>query len=291
MNKQVDLKRLRELDLQCLCGLQGFKQDANDKKQYKKEGYRITINGFAWYDHEAGLGGGGAINLIMHLMNCTFNNAVEYLASQDLSAVTFTKTEPSQKQASGNSYVPVRFDENLPHVINYLTQQRGINPKLVQWCIDKGKIYADGFKNAVFMYGSGGCELRGTNQKKWRAGRGKLIAPFLLPSSKQANGVIAIVENAIDALSYRQIHNGQAVASIGGNANKTIMAVLVELAKTNSLEIISAFDNDEGGETAHTALLKIAEGYGMDNRICRVKPTCKDWNDDLTEMDNSEIGI
>lgn len=282
MKNQVDLKRLREADLQSLCGLQGFKQDANDHRQYKKDGFRITIKGFGWYDHEAGLGGGGAINLTMHLMNCNFNDAVEFLASQDLSAITPTKTESSKKQAVGTSYIPVRFDKNLRHVMDYLTQKRGLNPVMVKWCVDKGIIYADGFKNAVFMYGLVGCELRGTGSTKWRAGRGKLIEPFLLPAKSM--DTIAIVENAIDALSYRQIHNNHVVASIGGNANKTIMTHVVRITKANGCALISAFDNDEGGETAHAALLKIAEEHGIKDRIYRVKPTTKDWNDDLTEM-------
>jgi hypothetical protein len=280
MKNQVDLKQLREIDIQCLCGLQGFKQDANDPRQYKKEGYRITIKGFAWYDHEASKGGGGAINLVMHLMNCTFNDAVEFLASQDLSAVTLTKTEPSKKQASGNSYVPVRFNDNLAHVMDYLTIKRGINPALVKWCVDKGIIYADGFKNCVFLYGANGCELRGTSKIKWRAAHGRLEQPFLLPCANTST--IAIVENAIDALSYRQIHKSHAVAAIGGNANKTIMTRVVELVKSRwNLELASAFDNDIGGETAHAALLKIAEEHGIKDKVYRVKPMTKDWNEDV----------
>lgn len=278
----ANLKQLRELDLGNVCAWAGLKQDSGDKRQFKGNGYRININGFSWYDHEAGRGGGGAINLTMHLRHCAFNDAVEYLASQDLSTVVVTKTEPSKKQASGNSYVPTRFDANLPHVINYLTQQRRINPALVQWCIDKGLIYADGFKNCVFMYGYVGCELRGTSKTKWRAAHGKLEQPFLLPCAN--TNTIAIVENAIDALSYREIHKSHAVAAIGGNANKTIMTGVVELVKSKwHLEIASAFDNDNGGETAHAMLLKIAEQHGVKEKVYRMKPNAKDWNDHLIE--------
>jgi Toprim-like/Protein of unknown function (DUF3991) len=283
MKNDDDLRRLRELDLTKICAIHDLKQDANEPRQFKNESHRITLKGFGWYDHKETKGGGGAINLVMHLRHLTFNEAMAFLESQDLSTITTTKTAPDNKQASGNSYVPTRFDANLQHVINYLTTTRGINPALVQWCVDKGIIYADGFKNCVFMYGPKGCELRGTSKTKWRAAHGRLEQPFLLPCANTST--IAIVENAIDALSYRQIHKSHAVAAIGGNANKTIMTWVVELVKSKwHIEIASAFDNDNGGDTAHAALLKIAEEHGVKDRIYRLKPTCKDWNDDLTEM-------
>jgi hypothetical protein len=283
MKNDDDLRRLREIDLTKICAIHDLKQDANDPRQFKNDSHRITLKGFGWYDHKETKGGGGAINLVMHLRHLTFTEAVTFLESQDLSNVATTKTAHDNKQAHGISYVPPRFDENLAHITDYLTTKRGINPALVQWCIDKGIIYADGFKNCVFMYGANGCELRGTNSKKWRAARGRLEQPFLLPCAN--TDTIAIVENAIDALSYRQIHKNHAVAAIGGNANKTIMTWVVELVKSKwHLEIASAFDNDSGGETAHAALLKIAEEYGIKDNVYRLKPTTKDWNDDLIEM-------
>lgn len=283
MKTDDDLRRLREIDLTKICAIHNLQQDANDLKQFKNDSHRITLKNFGWYDHTAAKGSGGAINLVMHLRHLTFNEAITFLESQDLSTVTTTRTTHDNKQTSGISYVPVPFNDNLTHVINYLTIKRGINPALIQWCVNKGIIYADGFKNCVFMYGPKGCELRGTSKTKWRAAHGRLEQPFLLPCAN--TDTIAIVENAIDALSYRQIHKSHAVAAIGGNANKTIMTRVIELVKSRwNLEIASAFDNDSGGETAHAALLKIAEEHGIKDKVYRLKPTTKDWNDDLTEV-------
>jgi len=270
----ANLKQLRETDLSTLCLWCGLQQDSGDKKQFKGDGFRINVTGFSWYDHESKCGNGGAINLLMHVKRLEFTQAVQLLETIDLGNVAVSKAY--RRVSEHTSQIPARYNDNMNHVFDYLNQQRGITAKLILWCIDSGMIYADGFKNAVFMYGKLGCELRGTGKKKWRSARGKLEQPFLLPCKNTKS--IAIVESAIDALSYRQLHN-HAVASIGGNGNKKIITDLVNLAKAKGLSLIGAFDNDNGGDTANSMLLSIAQQH--DVTVTQNRPIVKDWNQTL----------
>lgn len=274
-----DLKDLRMLDLATLCAAYGLQQDINDRRQFKGDNHRITLNanGFAWYDHTEGTGGGGAINLAMHLYAMSFNDAVKWLESIDLSSVSVTKSKATPKQS--NSVIPVRFDSNLSHVMDYLTIKRGINAQLVAWCVDKGMIYADGYKNAVFMYGKTGCELCGTGNRKWKGARGTIEHGFLLPSKDIELAGIALVESAIDALSYRQLKK-RAVVAIKGSSNDKIMRDIVQYTKTKNVTIFSAFDNDKAGNSAHDNLKQITKQYGH-YLLVRDRPRLKDWNEDL----------
>lgn len=44
--------------------------------------FEILTTGLKWYDTRAGKGGGGAIDLAMHLLGLSFVEAVRYLANQ-----------------------------------------------------------------------------------------------------------------------------------------------------------------------------------------------------------------
>lgn len=283
----MDIESLRQLDLTAVCSLLGLDRDNTDTQQFKTDGFRIDVNGLKWFDHNAQQGGGGAIDLTMHVKQLSFMNACKFLSSVsgEVATVTHTNTTAAPQRTTKP---PAPNNSNLPAVIAYLTDKRGLNVDLVQWCIDKGIIYADGFKNCVFMYGVNGCELRGTNSKKWRAARGKLENPFILPAKNASS--LAIVESAIDALSFKQLHKRCpiAVAAIGGNANKTMMTKLVQSAIANNLNIYSSFDNDEGGETAHLMLEKIGKEYDIWGGTQRHKPWEKDWNDELMESLNDD---
>ena len=140
-------------------------------------------------------------------------------------------------------------------------------------------IYADSRANCVFRYGANGAELRGIGSVQWRAFYGVKECGFILPA-KNAQ-FIAVLESAIDALSFRQMfkHNSIAV-SIAGDGNHKIMNQVIEIAKTKGLIILSAFDNDKGGDIANKALLDCAYRHGVDVRQRRPQYG-KDYNEQL----------
>jgi hypothetical protein len=164
-------------------------------------------------------------------------------------------------------------------VKNYLTSQRGLNTDLVQWCITKGLIYADSRSNCVFMYGVSGAELRGTDSIiQWRSVYGTIERGFILPAQNPQG--VALLESAIDALSYRQLHRKIITCSMAGNSNHAVMNQAVCIAKANNLPVLSAFDVDKGGDIANTILSEYAALNGV--KIVQDRPRQgKDWNDVL----------
>jgi len=269
-----DLAQLRNIPLIDTIIALGLVADVSDKKQYKADGFRITLNNQKFYDHVAGLGGGGSIDLVGHVLACDFAAAIEFLDNGYSIKPEATKAQKNSVKTA--SIIPNEHSENWPKTRAYLIEQRRLNAGLIDWCFDMQLIYADRYSNAVFRYGAG-IELRGI-YKKFKGSRGKATKPFSIFYCAKQPTALAIVESAIDAISYRQTHKTHFVCAIGGNSNDYLMKYCINRAISKNIPIISAFDDDEGGEIAHKKLQNLALS---DVCIIRHKPKNKDWNKSL----------
>lgn len=271
----MTIDELRELDLFGVCLLLNLEQDPSDKKQFKGDGFRVSLNGFKWYDHVGQKGGGGAIDLTMHVKNLSFKGACNFLGGvNELPTANAVKNTPKESATK-----PPQPDNNyLPVVAAYLTTERGLNADLVNWCIERGLIYADSRRNCVFRYGTIGAELRGTGAVQWRSVYGTIEQCFILPATAAVG--VAVLESAIDALSYRQLHRHTITASIAGNGNRKAINHAVTIAKSKNLPVLSAFDSDKGGVIANGILSEYGAKLGVP--VIQDRPTAaKDWNECL----------
>lgn len=271
----MDIDNLRLLDLAAVCALLGLERDSTDTKQFKNDGFRICVDGLKWFDHSEGKGGGGAIDLTMHVARLSFMAACTYLDSASGELSTATRTVSTKTHPTRTTKPPTPNKSNLSAVLDYLTDQRGLNTNLIRWCIENSLIYADSRRNCVFMYGANGAELRGTGAVQWRSVYGTIDQGFILPA-RNAVGV-AVLESAIDALSYRQLHQGIITVSIAGNGNHRVINQAVSIAKAKNLPVLSAFDNDSGGDVADKILSGYAQAESVE--IFQDRPKEKDWND------------
>lgn len=272
---------LRDFDVALMCEHLGLKQDPDDANQYKTDGFRISVSGQKWYDHDAQFGSGGCIDLVMHVHNLSYVRAVAFLSNISVNVSRgelspLHKTEPKKKKEPATP--PAIARHNIHVVVDYLVSKRSINSELVHWCVDRDMIYADTRGNCCFRYGDNAVELRGTGTKQWRAVYGLPIKPFVLPA-KSAIGV-AVLESAIDALSYRQLHKNTITLSIAGDGNHKLIAWALCAAKNWGLPIISAVDNDQGGDIADKIILLSAEKADVVYLSDRPK-NFKDWNNEL----------
>ncbi len=277
---------LRDLDVAVMCVHLGLTPDPDDQNQYKTDGFRISVSGQKWYDHDAQYGSGGCIDLVMHVHNLSYVRAVAFLSNitvnvscSELSQLH--KTEPKKQKIP--STPPAVAHHNIAVVVDYLSLERGINSELVQWCVDRELIYADTRANCCFRYGDNAVELRGTGQRQWRAVYGQPVKPFVLPA-KSAIGV-AVLESAIDALSYRQLHKNTITLSIAGDGNHKLIAWALYAAKKWNLPVISAVDNDKGGDIANKVIVLAAEKIGAVYQSDRPS-NFKDWNNELRGKDD-----
>ncbi|MDO9142182.1 MAG: DUF3991 and TOPRIM domain-containing protein [Methylobacter sp.] len=276
----MDIENLRVLDLAAVCSLLNLERDEKDPKQFKTDGFRISVTGLKWFDHSAGKGGGGAIDLVMHVKHLSFMAAANYLSSAGGELPTASTKAATAKTTAAATKPPTPNKNNLPRILAYLTEQRGLNAALVQWCVDKGLIYADCRNNCVFRYGHQGAELRGTGAVQWRSVYGTIEHGFILPARLPVG--VAVLESAIDALSYRQIHRDMITLSIAGNGNHKIIQQAVNIAKANKLPVFSAFDSDSGGNVADKILCGYAASDGV--TVMQDRPRRKDWNEQLRIM-------
>jgi len=148
IGKKAD--RARTIDLNTLLQHCGCTKDSQDKNKWHTPQGIISVTGHKFMNWTLGIGGGGAIDLAIHLQGLTFKDAVFWLCE--------TFTSPCVPKISQNRYpakqplkLPQRDDKKLGLVRNYLRDNRRIPIELIEKLILSGKLYADIKGNAVFL--------------------------------------------------------------------------------------------------------------------------------------------
>lgn len=291
--------RVRDIPLTTVLESAGLYVDPDDRHQWRGPGMRISVGvggkDGKWYDHEAGRGGGGAIDLALHVTgNADFRAAVAWLGgSVGQEAIESAAMHSAREQVREASTHPVKSappdpdPSRIPQVRQYLTEARAIAPQLVDWAITTGRLYADARGNAVFRYGENaeGVELRGTTGKPFNGWRGpKQAALFDIPAREPQ--AVAVVESAIDAISYYQLHPTHTVVATGGGCSDEALVAAARIAHQAGLPLLAAFDRDATGEKYTIRLARCAGFVGGPDATAptREMPKGKDWNEDLQAM-------
>lgn len=243
-------------------------------------------------------GGGGAVDLVMHLCGLSFTEAVEWLERQFSAAPSgsslpsfspasaTTSASPSDSDAatariaSSRPTSPLRLplpdSGELERVCRYLTDERHLRRELIGALIQREALYADARGNAVFVMERGksrtcvGAELRGTTTARWRG---------LAPGSRKDAGYfwigqslahrIVLCESAIDAIScYQLLGACICISTAGARADARWLPALLR----RGYEIHNGFDDDDAGHAAAAAMRRV---YPI---IQRLIPSAKDWN-------------
>lgn len=303
---------LRVLPLPDVLDALGFVQDKAEKVRWKAEGFNITVGEGAkaskWWDHTAGTGRGGAIDLTAHVLGTDFKGALAWLADRfgpgaaaaDLTARLRAQAVAQVKEAMAERQPftpPAPAPEHWPQVRRYLTGDRALPAPYIDRLHELGDCYADVRRNAVFVCRDEegrvvGAEIKGTRRRpdgsrsfsgmatgSWKEGGGFRIGNI----AKAAT--LYLVESAIDAISLFKLRQdagerGHAVLSTAGTTPepRTWFTKLADTARR-----ICAFDNDKTGDEAAHKLRR--------HKFERLKPSGKDWNDDLkTARDQSQAG-
>ncbi|MHB1098224.1 MAG: DUF3991 domain-containing protein [Burkholderiales bacterium] len=244
---------------------------------------------------------------VVHLSGYNFKEAIavlaevggqpaainQYVSEGEKHARRIIETTPTPNHKTD---IPKAVPRNLPRVIKYLTEERSIDRAVVEKAVETGRLWADGFGNAVFSLKDPnltgkqvGAELRGTiTGKPYHGVRGEEKGFFFTGDAKSM--VAVFVEAGIDALSYESLDRNALVVSTTGSRKDTLMLVAKRLAD-RGYKIASGFDLDQTGNRL-TANLEEAIGEG---KVERRKPNPealkqyeamsgkpgKDWNDAL----------
>jgi hypothetical protein len=287
-----DLRRratvVREMPLETVLLLRGAERDRYDKSKWHSERGPLSVTGpkfTNWHTHQ---GGGGAIDLVMHLAKADYRTAVAWLegclgVGGVAAGMPSERTSHHERRAGGRPtslQLPIRDDRRLHRVTQYLTRRRHLRSTLLEPLLQSGKLYADGRGNAVFLLLAGkeqrpvGAELRGTGPCVWRGmapGTRKDCGYFWIGT--QGARQIVLCESAIDAISCFQMRPERICISTSGvRANPLWLRGLI----AHGYEIHCGFDADDPGDAAADRMI------ALHPMIQRLRPPAHDWNDALT---------
>jgi hypothetical protein len=276
MREQAD--RVRGLPLPSVLRAAGARPDRADPAKWHTDRGVISLTGPKFYNWTRATGGGGAIDLVMHLNGLDFRSAVAWLKERFPAGASGPR--PSSKPSS-NLRLPRPAANQLEPVKQYLAVQRRLAPSLIDRLIGSGDLYADARANAVFLLRDKahvrvGAELRGTGCEAWRG---------MAPGSRKNRGYfsicnaltdqIVLCESAIDAISCFALHPASWCISAAGACPAP--AWLPALVRTG-LPVFCGYDADPVGEQMALAMTN------KHPAIERLRPSKQDWNDVLKSL-------
>lgn len=293
----------RHADLHDVMATLGGEPDRYDRRKFRVDGRHISINGEQFYDHDAGCGGGGAIDLVMHVRQCDFNDAVAYLTGHVpvplRSADHERRREGPTSADERRPFVPPRRDvRSWPQVRTYLTEERGIPARIVDNLHRAGIVYADGRQNAVFLRHAPdgivtGASVRGTRDgtdfKGLAAGTNRDAGYFYYHTGERqpyTTPSLVLAEAPIDALSVHALRllaeERGPVTLLSTDGAGALPTAMIDKALAHGWTVQAAFDADKGGDLLWR---RLGEHYPRETAretIWReAPPHGKDWNDTL----------
>ncbi|HEX8816517.1 MAG TPA: DUF3991 and TOPRIM domain-containing protein [Terriglobales bacterium] len=264
---------LRRIPLTAVLQACGARPDRYDKAKWHTSEGPLSITGTKFMNWHRSQGGGGAIDLAMHLNHLAFPAAVRWL-EQPFAIPPQAPPAPSSPRRLS---LPPPDPHHLPAVTRYL-QQRAIPGSLIQSLVEAGQLYADSRANAVFLLRGKdnqpvGAELRGTGAVRWLG---------LAPGSRKNHGyfslhppgatTIVLCESAIDAISCFPLYPAcRVISTAGARPNPRWLPALLACGHL----VYCGFDADDTGEDLARQMMALYPA------VRRLRPGLHDWNDVL----------
>lgn len=281
-----------------------FKVEGRTLRVHTEE-HNIVVTGNQWFDNKANIGGGGAIDLVMHIGGMDFAGACRFLATQfqplaaSQTALSFPssirKQSPPKKKPFEElaAVYAVRDDSNWPVARAYLVDKRQINTEIVDELHAAGLIYTNNHRpnpSLVFLHRDINGNIRGAtlrdteHQSAFRPCLGnKLTAWFTVGDLAKAERIVA-VESPIDALSYHSIFacSGSSLAVVSCSGAIVPQELMYQVHERRQAFVV-ALDNDPAGKRGWLkAWNETLDWTGF--KLSVECPNHKDWNEDLVAV-------
>ena len=278
MNWRARADRLRALPLPVVLAALDAAPDPSDPAKWRTARGVLSVTGAKFIHWNQGVGGGGAIDLVMHVQHVGFGQALQWLEDR------FAGITPPQLESAPQAQtltLPAPVTENWPRIEHYLIEERKLPSALLQPLVQSATLYADARANAVFLLAGPeatpvGAELRGTTALAWRGmapGSRKERGFFSLPSTP--GQAIVLCESAIDAISCHALHPAyRCLSTSGARPNPAWLGALVQQGQP----IYCGFDADPTGDTMAQRM------RDRHPSIRRLRPRAKDWNNLLRQL-------
>lgn len=285
-----------------------LKRTGNGRWQHKDHDSMIFKEDGSWFWNSKGISG-GALTFMTTFEGMTFTDAVLTLANSDLAENMQKIQEITSKTAESPKpfTLPPKAADNTV-AVNYLVNQRCINPELVQQLLSSGQIYQSQYQDRLIMVGFDNTGI--ARYASERSTHGEPIKKDILGSQKKYpflihNGTtdtVVVVESPIEAMSYRTLaktfHSPAIqhdILSLGG-ANITIGLehYLQEHPKIKNLVVALNNDSTERGHQINAGAIgaeRIFQKFSGDYHISIHKPTLNDWNDTVLAVSQNQAAL
>ncbi len=296
--------QVRSLPLEEVAQRLGLEQHRYDQHKWKSDAHIISINGEKFYDHLAMKGGGGAIDLVMHVQGLNYIEALSWLrGSSPYVTYSYIPNKPlkgKQAQEELPDKFPachIRDESKWLDVKRYLTEKRGLSEQLVSELHQQGMIHADCRRNAMFFrhslgdnFSRGeaiGASLRGTEGdfKGLTPGTRREAGYFWFQLGQEEVKRVILTESPIDAMSVatlEQQHPDGATVYLGVDGAGSVPEAALRSLIDRGGQVIVAYDHDRAGEEM---AWKVAQTLPA---VSRMKPALgKDWNEQLLSSHSS----
>ncbi len=298
---EAQTQQLRDLPLEDVAWELGLH---HKEGKWRGHGHIINIDGPKFYDFapDQQKGSGGAIDLVMHVNQCNFRQAVVWLderfgeAGVERAAIAHVKNRAAeiiQTEPRPQFAPPVEDKANWSAVEHYLNQFRGIRSDCIQMLHNQGLVYADQQQNAVFVMRNldgqrNGAFLRGTRGenntfKGYEKGTKRRDSWFYFHLGGKANdktSTAILCKSPIDAISRAMLEY-----LIRGDVppERTVYMAIDDI-KSLPLErlqkvpnILVAFGNDKSADAAAQRVLELMPQSQIK------KSKASDWNQQLID--------
>jgi hypothetical protein len=271
--------QLRLIPLPDVLRATGARPDPRDPHKWHTSQGVISVTGAKFINWNHGVGGGGAIDLVIHLHRLGFRDALDWLERH----FPHLSHQPIPPRAQIHLRLPTPDPAQLHRVRRYLLDQRALPAHLVDCLIQARTLYADPKANAVFLLRTAdhtpvGAELRGTTPEPWRGmapGSKKDLGFFCVPADGLPAQSFVLCESAIDAISCHTLHPQHCCLSTAGvRPNPRWLAWLLGL----DAPVYCGFDTDATGTAMADAMIALHPA------IQRLAPSDHDWNDTLRSL-------
>lgn len=278
MNWRQRAEPLRALPLATVLAALEAKRDPHDPAKWHTARGVLSVNGAKFINWNLDWGGGGAIDLVMHLRQVGFGQALQWL-EQRFGSVTSLPSQATPQTCS--LALPAPVPDTWSRVERYLVEQRKLPATLLEPLVQSGTVYADARGNAVFLLRDTaaipvGAELRGTTTSGWRGmAPGSRKDRGFFGVAAPDSGAIVLCESAIDALSCHALHSGYlCLSTSGARPEPAWLPALI----AQGVPIYCGFDADPTGEAMAQRM------HERHPAIRRLRPSAKDWNDLLRQI-------
>jgi hypothetical protein len=272
--------RLRGAPLEEVLRAFGATPDPHDRARWHTPKGPLSLTPPKFMNWHLGRGGGGAIDLVMHLGDLPFLPALTWLARR------FPHLESDRGPPPPSSppafppllQLPPPDGSKLARVLRYLQAERRLPAEPLDLLLEEATLYADARANAVFLLRAEdgrpvGAEIRGTTSRPFKGlapGSRKDLGCFRTPERRASK--VVICESAIDALSASTLHPGSlGLSTAGARADPPWLAPLLQGGRP----VFCGFDADPAGDRAAKAMIEVHP------EVQRLRPPLKDWNEVL----------